>query len=123
MAEHKSPRNGQPVPRGKPFTSETAREAARKRHADEADRRSIAQAFRSRMREVFTDEDGNEATGAELIADSILQTARAGNAKMVEIALGLLGEKPADTIQVKNHDYSALDAAFAAMAAPGKEEH
>lgn len=115
-ARKTSPRNGQPLPRGKPFTRETAREAAQKRHANEAERRSIADAFRRRMQDTFTDKDGNEFTGAELIAAAIMDGAVAGNAKLVEIALGLMGEKPVDTISVRHPDFSALDAAFEEMA-------
>ena len=110
-----SPRNGQPLPRGKPFTRETAREAAQKRHANEAERRSIADAFRRCMQDTFTDKDGNEFTGAELIAAAIMDGAATGNAKLVEIALGLMGEKPVDAISISKPDFSALDAAFAMM--------
>ena len=117
-----SPRNGQPLPRGKPFTRETAREAAQKRHANEAERRSIADAFRRCMQDTFTDKDGNEFTGAELIAAAIMDGAVAGNAKLVEIALGLMGEKPVDTISVRQPDFTALDAAFAMMAKKPNEK-
>lgn len=121
-ARKTSPRNGQPLPRGKPFTRETAREAAQKRHANEAERRSIADAFRRRMQDIFTDKDGNEFTGAELIAAAIMDGAAAGNAKLVEIALGLMGEKPVDTISVRQPDFSTLDAAFAMMAKKTEEK-
>lgn len=95
-----SPINGQPLPRGKPFTSESAREARQKRTKLESERRSIAGEFRKRMNEKFRDAEGNELTGAEIIAQSIIKGANNGNAKMVEIALALLGEKPAERIFV-----------------------
>lgn len=93
-----SPVNGQPLPRGKPFTSETAREARQKRTEKDNERQSIAAAFRKNMNQVFKDEKGNEMTGAEIIAQSIIKGANNGNAKMVEIALSLMGEKPSDTV-------------------------
>ena len=104
-----SPRNGQPLPRGKPFTSDTAREAARKSNKAQAERRSIAKEFRKRMNQTFRDEEGNEMTGAEIIAQSIIKGANNGNAKMVEIALGLMGEKPAENVNVNMPDPSIMD--------------
>lgn len=104
MSRPKSPINGQPLPRGKPFTSDTAREARQKRTKMDAEKRSIAQEFRKRMNETFRDEYGNELTGAAIIAQSIIKGANNGNAKMVEIALALMGEKPAETIVVSNVD-------------------
>lgn len=99
-----SPVNGQPLPRGKPFTSESAREARRKRTLNEQENRSIIKEFRKRMSQSFTDDKGNQMTGAEIIAQSIIKGANNGNAKMVEIALELMGEKPADNINVSFTD-------------------
>lgn len=103
-----SPVNGQPLPRGKPFTSESAREARQKRTKIESERRSIAQEFRKRMNEKFRDAEGNELTGAEIIAQSIIKGANNGNAKMVEIALALLGEKPPERIFVAEVQQSVV---------------
>ena len=105
-----SPRNGQPVPEnGNKFTSETAREAAKKSNQVQKERRSIAAAFRKNMNQVFKDEKGNEMTGAEIIAKSIIKGANNGNAKMVEIALGLLGEKPAEIVNVNMPDPAIME--------------
>lgn len=96
-----SPINGQPPPRGKPFTSETAREARRKRAEQEQAQKSITKAFQARMSHVFTDpKTGQQRTGAEIIADSIIKGAMNGNAKMVEIALDIMGETPTKRIEV-----------------------
>lgn len=100
----KSPVNGQPLPRGKPFTSESAREARQKRTEKDKENRSIAKEFRKRMNQTFRDNNGVEMTGAEIIAQSIIQGANNGNAKMVEIALGLMGEKPAENVNVNMPD-------------------
>ena len=104
-----SPVNGQPLPRGKPFTSETAREARQKRTQEEKERRSIAAAFRKNMNQVFRNDKGEEMTGAEIIAQSIIKGANNGNAKMVEIALGLLGEKPAEIVNVNMPDPAIME--------------
>lgn len=95
-----SPVNGQPLPRGKPFTSETAREARRKRTEKDKERVSIAREFHKRLNQTFRDANGNEMTGAEIIAQSIIQGANNGNARMVELALALCGEKPAEKVMI-----------------------
>ena len=114
-----SPVNGQPIPRGKPFTSETAREARQKRTKIEAERQSIAQAFRKNMLELQTVKEGGkevQRTGAEIIARSIMTACNKGNANAMNIALALMGEKPAENINITSADFSALDAAFDRMA-------
>ena len=97
MAKSKnvSPVNGQPVPRGRPFTSETARQARQKRAEKEHERKSITEAFKKLLTEEFFDEStGKTRTGAEMLALSILNGALNGNGKMVEIALALIDESP-----------------------------
>ena len=98
-----SPINGQPLPRGRQFTSETAREARRKRAEKEKAQKSITEAFKARMLHVFTDpKTGQQRTGAEIIADSIIKGAANGNAKMVEIALDIMGETPVKRYEVQD---------------------
>lgn len=104
-----SPVNGQPVPKGTPFTSENSREMQKKGQKTIKEKRSIANAFRERLTAEFTDDKGNKMTGAEIIAMSIFKGANNGNAKMVEIALGLLGEKPAETVNVNMPDPSIME--------------
>lgn len=98
-----SPINGQPVPRGKPFTSETAREARLKRAEKERREKSITKAFLALMEETFTDKKtGKTQSGAEVIAYSVLKGAMNNNAKMVEIALAIVGETPATKIDIRS---------------------
>ena len=96
-----SPINGQPLPKGRPFTSETAREAARRSNEKQRAQKSITKAFQARMNQTFTDpRTGQTRTGAEIIADSIIKGATNGNAKMVELALDIMGETPVKRIEV-----------------------
>lgn len=98
-----SPVNGQPIPRGRQFTSETAREARRKRTEKEAAQKSITAAFMQLMGEVVTtDKNGRQYTGAQAIAQSIIKGAMKGNAEMVKISLALTGETPVKKIEVAN---------------------
>ena len=104
-----SPINGQEVPRGRPFTSETAREARQKRAEKERAKNSITAAFFEYMgKAVAVEKDGAPLTGAQAIAKSIIQGAAKNNAKMVEIALALTGELPATKIV---QDVSIVDEA------------
>ena len=101
--------NGQPLPKGNRFTSENSREMQKKGMETIREKRSIANAFRKRLTMDFTDDKGNHMTGAEIIAMSIFKGANNGNAKMVEIALGLLGEKPAETVNVNMPDPNIME--------------
>lgn len=95
-----SPVNGVPTPRGKPFTSESAREAARRGQEKRAAKKSITAAFMQYMTEIVTkDEDGTPLTGAQAIAKSIIRGATKGNAEMVKIALAITGETPAVKVE------------------------
>ena len=99
-----SPVNGQPLPKGREITSENAREMNARAMKSIREKRSIANAFKERLTMEFTDDKGNKMSGAEIIAMSIYKGANNGNARMVEIALGLLGEKPAETVNVNMPD-------------------
>lgn len=104
-----SPVNGQPLPRGRPFTSESAREARRKRTEKEAKQKSIAAAFLQYMGEiVVTEKNGTDLTGAQAIAKSIIRGAMKGNAEMVKIALALTGETPSTKITIANGQLADL---------------
>jgi hypothetical protein len=120
-----SPVNGQPLPRGKQFTSETAREARAKRATIEAERKSIAQAFKKTMLDEHELKDPKSGvtvrkTGAEIVADSIVRACQKGNANAMNIALALMGEKPAENLNVITKDFAALDEAFEGLKLVGK---
>lgn len=90
-----SPLNGQPVPRGRPFTSETAKKAREHKTKKDKAKKSITAAFLRYMVEVVvTEKDGTQLTGAQAIAKSIIRGAAKGNAEMVKIALAITGETP-----------------------------
>jgi len=101
--------NGVPTPKNRPITRENAREMQQKAMKSIREKRSIANAFRERLTMEFTDDKGNKMSGAEIIAMSIFKGANNGNAKMVEIALGLLGEKPAETVNVNMPDPAVME--------------
>lgn len=108
-AEKFSPINGQKTPKGKRFAGEYARECARKRNAKRKAEASITEEFRRLVNQYQTDKNGNQMLGAEVLAKSIMQGCINGNAKAMDLALAIMGEKPADKIQVIQTDWSALD--------------
>lgn len=104
-----SPVNGQPVPRGQKFTSDTAKKAREKRTQKEQAQKSITAAFLQCMVEVVAkDKDGTQLTGAQAIAKSIIRGAMKGNAEMVKIALALTGETPNTKIQINSGQLAEL---------------
>lgn len=109
-----SPVNGQPLPKGRPFTSESAREARRKRTNVDMERRSIAESFKKNMSELHTVTDKRtgqqvQKTGAEIIADSIMAACNKGNANAMNIALALMGEKPAESLNINTPDPAVME--------------
>lgn len=100
----KSPINGQPTPRGKPFTSETAREARRKRTEKEQARVSVSEPVLRMLGEKIKAKDGSEMTAAEGIARKIIGLALSGNKDMINLVLALLGETPSTKVEVATID-------------------
>ena len=115
-----SPRSGAPTPIGRPFTRKTAQEAAKKSNETQARRKSIKQSFLAMMEEeMIVERDGKKVkcTGAEAIAHSIISGSIRNNAKMTELALALLDEKPKDKIDITMAipKFDNLDEAFRKM--------
>jgi hypothetical protein len=107
--QKKSPINGVPTPRGRPFTSETGREARRKRTEKEKNAKTISAALIKRLQDTFEDpRTGKQMTGADILAEAIIKGAINGNAKMIEIALEINGEKARIGINADVEDLSPL---------------
>lgn len=107
-----SPINGQPVPRGRQFTPETAREARQRRTEKERREKSIRAAFLAMLEEPFADQE----TGAEAVAAAILSGAARGDPRLVTVALELCDENERrEAEQVQADD--PLSASLKALAA------
>lgn len=93
-----SPINGQPLPVGKKFTSENAREMQKRSTAKKQREKSIQQAFLNILAESYQVKDKTsgkpqEQSGAEILAAAIFKDACSQhNHKFVELALSLAGE-------------------------------
>lgn len=86
----KSPINGQPLPRGKPFTSETAREARLKRAADEKAVKSFREAL---LTELANDNN------YKVLAKAAIENAK-NNPRYWELIRDTIGEKPTDKLDM-----------------------
>lgn len=86
-----SPVNGQPVPRGRPFTSESAREANRARTEKHRARASVIASVQKKLSEVVGGRAGDNKGGGGGGRDPC-RDPMAGNVKMIELLLAIIGE-------------------------------
>lgn len=112
-----SPRNGQPLPRGKPFEpGEQQREIAKrggKRSAQvKAARKTLREELLVLLEQRYTTEDGRKTGTQEEISLALIAQALNGNTKAYEIIRDTIGEKPAENVNIVTADFSALESAF-----------
>lgn len=119
-----SPVNGQPLPRGKPFTKddERAKNAGKKSGKTRGERKTLREDLLTLLREEITDKKSGRVmeTQAALSA-ALIKQALSGNTKAYEIIRDTIGEKPIDNVNIISADFSALDAAFAGLSSGGNE--
>lgn len=120
MSNAKSPISGAPLPRGKPFEAgNEAREAARRggKASGEARRRkkTLREELLYLLEQKSTGRDGKKHTAQEAMSAALLKQAINGNTKAFELIRDTIGEKPTENVNVSAPDFSALDAAFAAL--------
>jgi hypothetical protein len=96
------------MPRGKPFTAESARAARQKRTEKERREKSISKAFMALLEREYKNENGSVHTGAELIAQAIIKGAVSGNPKLIELSLALSGETPTAKVEIKDGQLADL---------------
>lgn len=117
MAEKKkqavSPINGQPVPKGKPFTTSDprAKEAQRKSAQVQKEKADLKAACRIWMEtEVAKDKNGNPLTGQQFMVASAAKGIKEGNSKFWELMRDTAGFKPVDKVMVADVDPSVISA-------------
>ena len=114
-----SPRNGQPLPVGRPFQAgEQAREKGRKGGIRSAEVKKQRKTFREELLEMLMittkDSEGREHTQQEHILAALVREAKGGNVKAYESLRDTIGEKAMEqlTVKVVAPQFSNLDAAF-----------
>ncbi len=109
MPEYKSPINGQPLPRGKPYvTSEQAREAGKKGGKASAEKRKRMKTLKEELEKLLADEY-NGHTVQELITVSLIKQAKEGNIRAFETIRDTIGQKPVDKVEMTAPDFAELD--------------
>lgn len=96
-----SPINGQPVPRGRPFTSETAREAAQKSNEKQALEKSLRECLLRELAKTRETKDGRKITGREALCEAAVIMALK-NPKYWELIRDTIGEKPTDKVDINS---------------------
>ena len=99
----------------KPFTSESAREARRIRTARDKANASVQEEFKKLVNEYQTDKSGKQILGAEILAKSLFKGCVNGNIKAIELALLIMGEKPAEKFVISAPDREVIDRVESAL--------
>lgn len=113
-----SPVNGQVLPRGRPFTSETAREAGKKGGRKAGINIKARKTLREELLNVLTEMlipekgSGKNVPVQEALSVSLIRAALSGNVRAFEIIRDTIGEKPIENVTLVTSNFSALDDAF-----------
>jgi hypothetical protein len=110
-----SPVNGQPLPRGKPFTKddERAKNAGKKSGKTRGERKTLREDLLTLLKEEITDKNSGRTMGTQAaLSAALIKQALSGNTKAYEIIRDTIGEKPVENVNIVSADFSALDAAF-----------
>lgn len=98
-----SPVNGQPLPRGKPFTKddERAKNAGKRSGKARGERKTLREDLLALLKEEITDKKSGRVmeTQAALSA-ALIKQALSGNTKAYEIIRDTIGEKPVEKVAV-----------------------
>ena len=97
--DHKSPVNGQPLPRGKPFDTESARESAQKSHKVQRENGMIRNALLRELAKTKVLKDGREIGGYDAMAEAAIANALK-NPRYWELVRDSIGEKPTDNSNI-----------------------
>lgn len=114
MPQYKSPINGQPLPRGKPFQQgeqqrETARKAGKASAAKRKEMKTLREQLEMLLSETRPGKDGKPMTVQAGITAALVKSALDGNTKAYEIIQNTMGQKPAENIIIQSADFSELD--------------
>lgn len=107
-----SPVNGQPVPKGRPFTAgdPRAKECQEKStiaQKEKGDLRKLCQLWMET--EVATDKDGKPITGGQMMVRVAVKELAKGNPRFWELMRDTAGYKPIDKVMVSEVEQSVID--------------
>ena len=99
-------RNGNPVPKGKPFVTgdERAREAQKIGVQRRMERKTLREELLRLLAEEVTSKTGEKMQANVAISASLVNQAMKGNTKAYEIIRDTIGEKPAEKVVINTPD-------------------
>ena len=106
-----SPVNGQPLPKGRPFTKgdPRAREAQAKGTAAKREKADLRKLCRLWMEEeVGTGKDGEKITGGQMMVRVAVKEVAKGNPRFWELLRDTAGYKPVDRVMVAEVDPAVI---------------
>lgn len=104
----RSPVNGQPLPRGRPITSESAGELAQKSHEAKKENGTIRNALLRELAKTKRMKDGRELTGWEAMAEAAVVMS-VKNPRFWELVRDTIGEKPVDNMNLNMTPPTIID--------------
>lgn len=115
-----SPVNGQPLPKGRPFTAgETAREmgrrGAQKTNAKKRARKTLRDELLALLGEKRPDKQGNMVQVQTAMSTALIKSALGGSVRAFEVIRDTIGEKPIENVALTTGSFDALEEAFAAL--------
>lgn len=107
-----------------PFSPSEAREFGKKGAAASAKTRRQRKTLKDELLYLlgrkYVGEDGKKHTAQHAISAALIQKAVCGDPKAFELIRDTIGEKPTENVTLSVPDFSALDAAFAALGGEDK---
>ena len=122
-----SPRNGNVLPEGRPFTAgeqacENGRRGGIKSAETKAKRKTLCEELITLLMVTSKDSEGKDHTMQEQISAAMIKQARSGNVRAFESIRDTIGEKQQERIEmaVALPQFESLDEAFAKLSGDGR---
>lgn len=91
------------------FTAETSVESSQKAVSARAKYRTFREEFELELQAMITDNSGNKTTVKNALTKTAVQKALRGDLRALEFIRDTVGEKPVETVELRQPDFSALD--------------
>lgn len=98
------------------FNRETALKAGKKSVEAHAAKRTFREEFELELAAMISDASGNKVTVKNALTKTAVQKALRGDLRALSFIRDTIGEKPAETVQLLQPDYTELDKLMEAMA-------
>ena len=115
-----SPRNGVPLPEGRPFTAgemarEMGRRGAQKKKEICAARKTLREELLALLGEQRPGKDGKLIQVQTAMSTALIKSALGGSVRAYEVIRDTIGEKPIENVALTTGSFDALEEAFNAL--------